>query len=386
VNELALFAGAGGGILGGTLLGWRTVCAVEFDPYARDVLVARQNDGCLPPFPIWDDVRTFDGRPWRGVVDVVSGGFPCQDISAAGKGAGITGSRSGLWKHMARIIGEVLPPYVYVENSPMLVGRGLATIIADLAQMGYDARWGIVGACDAGAPHQRERIWIKGSNISDTKHLGRGRGRQNEPERECEEVGRSEQLGRYGGNRDVADTESPRTRHDCQNHGSRCGEIHASDNAGCACGRNDRQEDRQTLANAAGAQDDGIRRDCECGRNTMGRQEQAAQQDHGAPDHDRACGCREIRHAEESGLERTESAGNPRAGGCPAEHGPGRRKAGWWESEPDVGRVAHGVAARVDRLRCIGNGQVPAVVRLAWETLMGTSMHNAALEPARKEV
>jgi DNA (cytosine-5)-methyltransferase 1 len=158
VNELALFAGAGGGILGGTLLGWRTVCAVEFDPYARDVLVARQNDGCLPPFPIWDDVRTFDGRPWRGVVDVVSGGFPCQDISAAGKGAGIGGARSGLWREMARIVGEVRPRFVWVENSPMLVGRGLGLVLLDLAALGFSARWGVVGACDAGAPHQRENL------------------------------------------------------------------------------------------------------------------------------------------------------------------------------------------------------------------------------------
>jgi DNA (cytosine-5)-methyltransferase 1 len=146
LNELALFAGAGGGILGGHLLGWRTVCAVEWDAYAASVLVARQNDGCLPPFPIWDDVQTFDGRPWRGRVDVVSGGFPCQDISCAGKGAGIEGDRSSMWKHMARIIGEVQPRYAFVENSPMLVGRGLAVVLSDLAEMGYDARWGIVGA------------------------------------------------------------------------------------------------------------------------------------------------------------------------------------------------------------------------------------------------
>jgi len=86
MNELALFAGAGGGILGGHLLGWRTVCAVEWEKYPACVLAARQNDGLLPPFPIWDDVQTFDGKPWRGIVDVVSGGFPCQDISAAGRG------------------------------------------------------------------------------------------------------------------------------------------------------------------------------------------------------------------------------------------------------------------------------------------------------------
>ncbi|EMI6703472.1 DNA cytosine methyltransferase [Pseudomonas aeruginosa] len=160
MNELALFAGAGGGILGGHLLGWRTVCAVEFDPYAASVLVARQNDGILPPFPIWDDVRTFDGRPWRGLVDVVSGGFPCQDISAAGNGAGIDGERSGLWREMARIVGEVRPRFVFVENSPLLVRRGLAVVLGDLTELGYDARWCVMGAADVGAPHQRDRIWI----------------------------------------------------------------------------------------------------------------------------------------------------------------------------------------------------------------------------------
>jgi len=164
LNELALFAGAGGGILGGHLLGWRTVCAVEWEPYPASVLAARQNDGLLPAFPIWDDVRTFDGKPWRGVVDVVSGGFPCQDISVGGKGAGLQGARSGLWKEMARIIFEVQPQYVLVENSPMLVSRGLATVLADLAGMGFDARWGIVGADDVGAPHERKRMWIVGFN------------------------------------------------------------------------------------------------------------------------------------------------------------------------------------------------------------------------------
>ena len=160
MNELALFAGAGGGILGGHLLGWRCVCAVEYDKYARNVLLARQQDGCLPKFPIWDDVRTFDGNQWRGVVDVVSGGFPCQDISSAGKGAGIEGARSGLWKEMARIIGEVRPHYAFVENSPLLIRRGLTTVLSDLAEMGYDAVWGIVSAADCGAPHLRKRIWI----------------------------------------------------------------------------------------------------------------------------------------------------------------------------------------------------------------------------------
>lgn len=160
MRELALFAGAGGGILGSHLMGWNTVCAVERDAYAAQVLAQRQNDGILPPFPIWSDVCSFDGRPWRGIIDVISGGFPCQDISSAGKGAGIDGERSGLWAEMARIISEVRPQYVFVENSPMLVSRGLARVISDLAKMGYDTQWARFSASNFGAPHIRDRIWI----------------------------------------------------------------------------------------------------------------------------------------------------------------------------------------------------------------------------------
>lgn len=160
MNELALFAGAGGGILASHLLGWRTVCAVERDAYAAQVLAQRQNDGILKPFPIWSDVTTFDGKPWNGIIDVISGGFPCQDISSAGKGAGINGERSGLWSEMARIIGEVRPNYVFVENSPMLVSRGFARVIGDLTQMGYDAHWTRFSASNFGAPHQRDRLWL----------------------------------------------------------------------------------------------------------------------------------------------------------------------------------------------------------------------------------
>ena len=167
LRELALFAGAGGGILGGKLLGWRTVCAVERDAYAAQVLAQRQNDGILPPFPIWSDVESFDGRPWRGIVDVVSGGFPCQDISSArsnnhinGQIPGIEGSRSSMWKHMARIIGEVRPRYAFVENSGHLVSRGLAVVISDLAEVGYGCRWGVFYAGACGAEHVRPRLFI----------------------------------------------------------------------------------------------------------------------------------------------------------------------------------------------------------------------------------
>jgi DNA (cytosine-5)-methyltransferase 1 len=173
LNELALFAGAGGGILGGHLLGWRTVAAVEIEDYPRRVLLQRQADGLLPRFPIWDDICTFDGKPWAGKVDVISGGFPCQDISAAGKGAGLEGERSGLWREMARVICEIRPRYVFVENSPMLTSRGLGRVLGDLAQMGFDAKWGVLGADAIGLPHRRERIWVLATNSSN-KYVERG--------------------------------------------------------------------------------------------------------------------------------------------------------------------------------------------------------------------
>ena len=173
MNELHLFAGAGGGILGSELLGFRTVCAVELEPYPASVLLARQNDGLLPPFPVWDDVRTFDGRPWRGLVDVVSGGFPCQDISAAVKGAGIDGARSGLWREMHRIINEVRPEFAFLENSPLLVGRGLARILGDLARIGYDAAWCVLGADAVGLPHRRPDDGVA-PEVDELKALGNG--------------------------------------------------------------------------------------------------------------------------------------------------------------------------------------------------------------------
>ena len=163
LRELALFAGAGGGILAGHLLGWRTICAVERDAYAAGILAQRQNDGCLAPFPIWSDVTTFDGKPWRGRVDVVSGGFPCQDISTSGHKRGIEGERSGLWKEMLRIICEVKPRFVFVENVAALLNRGMGVVLGDLAKAGFDAQWRVLGTSDVGGDQLRERVWIVAS-------------------------------------------------------------------------------------------------------------------------------------------------------------------------------------------------------------------------------
>ena len=134
----------------------------DLNPFGfLNLLRARQRDGILEPFPIYRDICEFDGNPWRVKVDIISGGFPCQDISIARKHSdGINGKRSGLWKEMARVIGEVRPPFAFMENSPALVYRGLGTVLRDLSEMGYDAEWCVLGASAVGAPHHRERIWI----------------------------------------------------------------------------------------------------------------------------------------------------------------------------------------------------------------------------------
>jgi len=299
VNELALFAGAGGGILGGHLLGWRTVCAVERDAYAAQVLAQRQNDGALRPFPIWSDVCTFDGRPWRGCVDVVSGGFPCQDISVAGKGAGIDGARSGMWGHMARIVGEVRPSYVFVENSPALLTRGLGRVLSDLAALGYDCRWTVLGAADIGAPHQRDRFWLVGADT----HCNGVEGRQRE-------------VGQQGA-REV-------------------GEGRAEVDRVC-----------QAVADA-----DRVRELQPEG----GQQDQRGWFGDGGED-----------VADPYGIQR--SGWRQSFNGCESQGW--ASGAEWWGVEPALGRVADGVAHRVDRLKAIGNGQVPICAATAWRMLTG---------------
>lgn len=168
MNELALFAGAGGGILAGSLLEWRTVCAVEKDPYCIKILLQRQKDKVLPVFPVWDDVQTFDGKPWRGKIDIVTGGFPCQDISAAGGGEGISGKKSGLWRHFDRIIGEVRPQFVFMENSTRILFNGFGTVASDLAARGYDLKWLCLSGAECGAPHKRDRFWALARNMANT--------------------------------------------------------------------------------------------------------------------------------------------------------------------------------------------------------------------------
>jgi DNA (cytosine-5)-methyltransferase 1 len=190
VNVLDLFSGIGGFSLGLERAGMRTVAFCEIDPYCRAVL--RKH---WPDVPVYDDVRTLTAarlaadvgdatgagslsgaqsrihcreegagprhaQPERRGIDVICGGFPCQDISVAGKGAGLAGERSGLWSEYARIIGEIRPKFIIVENVAALLHRGLGDVLGDLAALGYDAEWHCIPASAIGAPHRRDRLWI----------------------------------------------------------------------------------------------------------------------------------------------------------------------------------------------------------------------------------
>ena len=323
--ELALFAGSGGGILGGHLCGFTCIGAVEIEEYPREVLKQRQRDGVLPEFPIWDDVTTFriDNLECREYIEllrehrenlIITGGFPCQDISAAGKGAGIAkDTRSGLWFEFARIIDEIRPARVLVENSPVLTSRGLGIVLGDLAEMGYNARWGVLGAVDVGAPHKRERIWIMANS-----NKKRCFSRTNESKKEFKEIGRSKPC--FGRN-SLADANS-----------SGCERKNLSQS---------KERNKKTKLIRSGAVS-----------NATGERLQEKR-----PKQQTA---RTTRDGSFRSMADTEEIG---------QQGVGQEHREFWTTEPELGRVANGVARRVDRLKAIGNGQVPLCAATAWQIL-----------------
>lgn len=153
LKTLDLFSGAGMFSLGLERSGgFETVAFCEIDPYARAVLKRH-----WPEVPVYDDIRTLSGV---GPIDVICGGFPCQDLSVAGKGAGLGGKQSGLFSEIIRLIGEIRPAYVILENVAALLVRGMGDVLGSLAALGYDAEWHCIPASYVGAPHNRDRVWI----------------------------------------------------------------------------------------------------------------------------------------------------------------------------------------------------------------------------------
>jgi DNA (cytosine-5)-methyltransferase 1 len=299
-----LFSGAGGGLLADLILGHEPIIAVEWDRYACQVLRERAADGWFPELRVWEgDIRMFDPSEYAGKVDCIHAGFPCQDISTAGKQAGIgEETRSGLYREVLRILGVVRPRYLFLENVAAITSNGLATVIADLATCGYDAEWLCLRASDCGANHHRDRWWClaypKGERGNDrSNHSAKLMERQKIPE-----------SGNNGGESDLS-----------YPYGER------------GCRRNTERQDA-----------------------TATRQPSPSAWEYG-----RRMGDGNIEP--ELGL-----LADGVASGLVQEC-----SSSWWETEPEIGRVAKGMNNRNRQLKALGNGQVPLQAAVAWKLLGG---------------
>ena len=366
MHVLSLCSGAGGLDLGLqiALPSGRTIGLVERDAFAAAVLVARMLDGSLDDAPIWDDVATFDGRPWRGAVDIVTAGYPCQPFSVAGKRRGTDDPRH-LWPHVARIIGEVEPPFVFLENVAHHLRLGFPEVAAGLVGMGYRLAAGLFTAAEVGAPHKRERLFIlairEEDELADPARLLWNPVEWREPD---------------GTAAAVADASGQRQREPADQADAVAGSRPARDEPG---------DDGSPMADAADRQfsQPGWRAEGREGSGPHGAgladadgkrwlQAECGQSPDSGPDPrggdvDDADGARSQGRGDDIG---------EHAGERPAwPPGPGDA-AGWArylraapDLEPAVRRGADGLAHRVDRLRLCGNGVVPLVAAHALRTL-----------------
>jgi DNA (cytosine-5)-methyltransferase 1 len=306
LNGLSLFSGIGGIDL--ALSGYvRPIAYCEIDRYAQGVLLSRMREGSIDTAPIATDVRKLRGSDFTIRIDIIYGGFPCQDISVAGNGRGLSGERSGLFFEIVRLVREIQPPFVFLENVPAITTRGLDRIAAEFSSLRYDCRWGILSAHDVGAPHKRDRWFFlahsnRGTNRADIGAIS-GIHRQT-PQRETETVS----LGDCGAN--VAHTDSMR---ELQSQGCEQVEWGWVGDGG------------KEVADASRVRLEGT--------------------------------------GYVEGSSRNSRAGQFVFGGESLER--------QWDVEPDVGRVANGVPARVDRIRGLGNAVVPFQAREAFKRLMG---------------
>jgi len=269
VKTMHLFAGAGGGLLADLILGHTPIVAVEWDKYACKVLRERSQDGWFPGLHVWEgDVRLFDPSEYAGQVDCIHAGFPCTDLSTAGKQEGLQGdTRSGLYREALRIVCVVneirrtlglQPIKIFLENVAAITSNGLGTVLADLAALGYDCKWTCIRASDCGASHERDRWWLLGNS--------------NLHKQSASAINDEAQImQKYGSN---------------------------------------------GLSNANGTR-------CEEGQLPIGEE-----------------------------TEYTRNSGNA-----------------WWQTCPDLPRVANGLANQSHRLKAIGNGQVPLQAAFAWGIL-----------------
>jgi DNA (cytosine-5)-methyltransferase 1 len=311
VRVLDLFSGIGGFSLGLERAGMRTVAFCEIDPYCRAVLRKHWPD--VPCFSDVRDLHAYDVGP----VDVICGGFPCQDISHAGRQAGLAGERSGLWSEYRRLIEECRPSWVVIENVSALRSNGLDQVLGEISALGYDAEWHCIPAAAVGAPHRRDRIWIVAYPSGGTS---RQDGQALSGERSGgfpREAGERRTWGLGGG-------------------GGSPGDVAHADSSGLEGWNSGIVQERPG--------------------------EQPARQSGSLPD------------ADDQVQSDVPVDALPRLRLPELE----RYGCGAWVAEPDVGRVANGVPARVDRLRALGNAVVPQVVQAIGEAIMSAQTKVAA--------
>lgn len=187
LNGLDLFSGIGGITL--ALSPWvRPVAYCEIERYAQAVLLSRMSDGTIPAAPIWDNVQTLRGG-MLPKIDIVYGGFPCQDISCAGRGKGLEGERSGLFFEIMRIVDEIQPNFLFLENVPAITTRGLGAVTAEITRRGYDCRWTALSAAEVGANHKRNRWWLLAYA---ERHRGRANATKHQLPKESAELQQSD--------------------------------------------------------------------------------------------------------------------------------------------------------------------------------------------------
>ena len=351
LNGLDLFSGIGGISL--ALQEWvRPVAYCENNHYAQAVLLSRMADGNLPPAPIWDDVTTLDARSLPD-IDIITAGFPCQDISCANQlGTGLEGQRSGLFFEIMRLADEIRPRFIFLENVPAILVRGLGGLLGEITKRGYDCRWTMLRASDIGANHRRERWFLLAHARSDAERPSHGQAGRGDADQEQDH--RNQVRDDVGDRReDVADSKSGGTGRFVEG----------------------REQVRETPCRR--------RLDNCCEKGDVAHAQRLGQQDTGDGERDQeAFGNREanqlggggenVAHADGAGR-RGRRRAEPVQQALPrAEHdGEDGFTKDWWSVEPDVGRVAHGIPRRVDKLTAMGNAVVPLQAKTAFKRLMG---------------
>jgi DNA (cytosine-5)-methyltransferase 1 len=327
LRVLDIFSGIGGFSLGLERTGgFRTVAFCEVDPFCRKVLAKH-----WPDVPCYEDVRELTAARLASdgiAVDVICGGFPCQDISFAGKRAGLEGARSGLWGEYRRLIGELRPGFVIVENVPGLLSLGMGTVLGDLSALGFDAVWDCVPASAVGAPHRRDRVWLVAYSS------GGGAGAAQQPRQlRCSLVGSEDAPDANGNQLRQQPGRRGRSRRASETQPGEHGTARAVADADKFVGDQGRQSDTSEIEGGRNAHRGGV--------------------------------LAHVRKTNVSGLAFREGQ-SPDVG---EELAPAVG-ADWWCVEPDVGRVAHGVPARVDRLRALGNAVVPQIVEVIGRSIL----------------